>query len=72
LIIILWLFLIVTRKLRPPLLAQALAGGGAPLDAGGYLLLIDVVLAFGAPHPHLVGEDFDLIAAVRALMYRNP
>jgi hypothetical protein len=57
-----------TLELPPPFLAKALAGGSAPINAGGDLLPIDILLTLVALYSQFVGEDFNLSATVRAFM----
>jgi hypothetical protein len=57
--------------LLPSLLAEALAGGSTPVNAGWGLLFVDILLAFLAFHPHFIRENLDLSAAVRALVQRD-
>ncbi len=62
----------IAPDLPPPLLAKALAGGSAPVNAGRSLLFIYILSALAAPYFKLVGKDFNLGAAVLALIQRHP
>jgi len=58
--------------LFPAFFSQALAGGGAPFDAGGHLLFINISFAFLALYAGFVREDFHFGAAGGAFEKLNP
>ncbi len=55
----------------PPFFTDALFGGSAPGDAGRGLLAVDHLAALAALHSQFIGKYFNLVAAVRAFVYRD-